>query len=93
MAADEKRVSPEQVVRAIRRQTRRKFSADEKIKATWAELQIWSANGSLCIGKTSDKKAALALPYQGANNAHVLEAAIRMKFKTGHPKLSSILDD
>lgn len=27
MAADEKRVSPEQVVRAIRRQTRRKFSA------------------------------------------------------------------
>jgi hypothetical protein len=42
------------------------FSADEKIKATWAELQIWSANGSLCIGKTNDKKAVLTLQYQGA---------------------------
>ena len=69
------------------------FSADEKIKATWAELQFWNANGSFYIGKTNDKKAVLALPYQGANNAHVLEAAIRMKFKTGNPRLSSILDD
>lgn len=69
------------------------FSADEKIKATWAELQIWSANGSLCIGKTNDKKAVLSLPYQGANNAHVLEAAIRAKFKTGNPRLSSIFED
>jgi hypothetical protein len=69
------------------------FSADEKVKATWAELQIWSANGSFYVGKTQDKKAVLALPYQGANNAHVLEAAIRTKFKTGNPRLSSIFDD
>ncbi len=58
-----------------------------------AELQIWNANGSLHVGKTNDNKAVLELPYQGANNAHVLEAAIRTKFKTGNPRLSSIFDD
>jgi len=69
------------------------FSADEKVKAAWSELQIWSANGSLCVGMTNDKKTVMTLPYQGANNAHVLEAAIRAKFKTGNPRLSSILED
>jgi len=32
MAADEKKVPPEQVVRTIRRQTRHKLCADEKIR-------------------------------------------------------------
>lgn len=70
----------------------RLFGADEHIRATWSQLQIWSANGALCIGVSNDKKAYLQLPYQQANNAHLLEAAIRMKFKNGSDRLSSILD-
>jgi hypothetical protein len=67
------------------------FGADEKIRANWSQIQIWSANGSSYIGVKSDKKAFLELPYQAANNAHVLEAAIRICFKNGGDRLSSIL--
>lgn len=48
MAADEKRVSPEQVVRAIRRQTRRKFSADEKIRIVLEGLRGEVSIADLC---------------------------------------------
>lgn len=68
------------------------FSADEKIRAKWSQLRIWSANGFFCVGMTDDKKAFLELPYQDANNAHVLEAAIRMAFKNGRERLSSLHD-
>jgi hypothetical protein len=69
----------------------RTFRANERIRANWSGLQIWSAEGSCYIGLKDDKKAYLALPYQAANNAHILEAAIRMKFKNGNELLSSIL--
>ena len=48
MAADEKRVSPEHVVRAIRRQTRRKFSADEKIRIVLEGLRGEVSIADLC---------------------------------------------
>jgi hypothetical protein len=67
------------------------FGANEQVRATWSGLQIWSANGSCYVGVKDDKKAYLALPYQAANNAHILEAAIRMKFKNGGDLLSSSL--
>lgn len=71
----------------------RMFGADEHVRGTWAQLQIWSANGSFCVGLKNDSKACVQLPYQHANNAHLLEAAIRMKFKNGNERLSSILDN
>jgi hypothetical protein len=69
----------------------RTFRANERVRANWSGLQVWSADGSFYIGVKDDKKAYIALPYQAANNAHVLEAAIRMKFKNGDELLSSIL--
>ena len=68
------------------------FGADERIHATWSQLQMWSENGALVVGVTQDNKARLELPYQQANNAHLLEAAIRMKFKNGSERLSSIIE-
>lgn len=68
------------------------FRANERVRANWSGLQIWSADGSCHIGVKDDKKAYLALPYQTANNAHVLEAAIRMKFRNDGDQLSSILN-
>lgn len=67
------------------------FRADEQIRAKWSQLQIWNVNGSFYVGMTEDKEAYLELPYQATNNAHVLEAAIRMKFKNGKERLSSLL--
>lgn len=68
------------------------FRANEKVRANWAQLQMWNSNGSLCVGVKDDDKAHVALPYQEANNAHVLELAIRMKFKNGSARLSSVLE-
>jgi hypothetical protein len=47
----------------------------------WSELQIWTADGSFCIGKENDKKVRAALPYQETDNVHILEFAIRHKFE------------
>jgi hypothetical protein len=69
----------------------RTFRADEQARANWSQLQIWNADGAFYVGIKDDKKAYLALPYQAANNAHVLEAAIRMKFKNNSDRLSGIL--
>ncbi len=70
---------------------RHTFRANEKVRAKWSQLQSWSGNGSFYVGVKDDKEAFLKLPYQAANNAHILEAAIGMKFKNGNDRLSSIL--
>jgi hypothetical protein len=70
---------------------RHTFRANEKVRANWSQLHIWNADGSFYVGVKDDKEAYLALLYQAANNAHVLEAAIRMKFKNDGDRLSSIL--
>jgi len=67
------------------------LGADEKVRATWSQLQVWSADGKFFIEVKDNKKAFLALPYQASNNAHILEAAVRMKFKNGNELLSSLL--
>lgn len=70
---------------------RHTFQANERIHGKWSEFEVWSAEGSFFVGIKQDKGAYLSLPYQGANNAHLLEAAIRMKFKNGEARLSSVL--
>jgi hypothetical protein len=68
------------------------FFANGTVQANWGHLQIWNGNGALYVGATADKKAYVELPYQEPNNAHVLELAIRMKFKNASPRLSSVLE-
>jgi hypothetical protein len=70
---------------------RRMFLGDETARVGWGQLQVWSGNGFFCMAPAGAKKAFVTLPYQEANNAHLLDAAIRMKFKNRSDKLSSIL--
>lgn len=71
---------------------REKFiGSNERVFCRWDELVIWNGPGVFCIGKKDDKKLAAAFSYQEKDNIHVLEAAIRMFWKRGGDKLSSLL--
>jgi hypothetical protein len=68
------------------------FGDNEKIKLGWEKIQIWSSNGNFVIGSTDQNKFAVELPYISLYNIHILEHAIRMKFKDGSiRKLSDLL--
>jgi hypothetical protein len=67
------------------------FGSNERVFCRWGELVIWDGAGVFCIGKKEDKKLAAAFSYQEEDNIHVLEAAIRMFWKRGGERLSSLL--
>jgi hypothetical protein len=71
---------------------RHKFLSKEPVRLTWYQVQVWSADGSFVIGARDDKKVYAALPYLQVSNVPVLEQIVRGFFKTGKPRLSSILD-
>ena len=67
------------------------FGSNERIFCRWSELVVWNGAGVFCIGKKDDKKLAAAFSYQEEDNIHVLEAVIRMFWKQGGDRLSSLL--
>jgi len=69
------------------------FGSNERVFCRWGELAVWNGAGVFCIGKKEDKKLAAAFSYQKEDNIHVLEAAIRMFWKRGGDRLSSLLGD
>ena len=69
------------------------FSKNEHIFCRWDELSIWNGSGTFCIRKKNNKKLAVVLSYQKEDNVHVLEAAIRMFWKRGGDRLSSLLGE
>jgi hypothetical protein len=69
------------------------MGSDERVRCSWQELHIWSADGSFCIGAQNDKKVYAALSYIHVPNAHILEQAIRIGFKRGINRLSDILQN
>jgi len=70
---------------------RKLFGSNERVFCHWEELVIWNGPGVFCIGKKEDKKLAAAFSYLEEDNIHVLEAAIRMFWKRGGDRLSSLL--
>ncbi len=65
---------------------KRKFlGSKEKVRCSWGQVHVWSANGSFCIGAKDDKKVNAGFSYIHGANTHVLEQAIRMGFEK--PKL------
>lgn len=72
---------------------KRKFlGSNEKVRCSWGQVHVWSANGSFCIGATDDKKLNAEISYIHGANTHVLEQAIRMGFKKpGMRRLSELL--
>lgn len=69
------------------------FGSNERVFCRWGELVVWNGAGVFCIGKKEDKKLAAAFSYQEEDNIHVLEAAIRMFWKRGGDRLSSLLGE
>jgi hypothetical protein len=72
---------------------RKLFGSNERVFCHWGELVIWNGPGVFCIGKKDDKKLAASFSYQEEDNIHVIEAAIRMFWKRGGDRLSSLLKD
>jgi hypothetical protein len=72
---------------------RHKFlGSNEKVRCSWGQVHVWSADGSFCIGAKDDKKANASISYIYGANTHILEQAIRMGFKKpGMHRLSELL--
>ena len=72
---------------------KRKFlGANERVRCSWSQVHVWSADGSLCIGSKHDKKLNAGMSYLQIANAHILERAIDMAFKKpGLQRLSDLL--
>jgi len=68
------------------------FWSSKPVHLTWHQVHVWTADGSFVIGAKDDKRIYVVLPYLRIDNVHVVEQMIRGFFKTGHPRLSSLLD-
>jgi hypothetical protein len=74
---------------------KRKFlGSNEKVRCSWGQVHVWSADGSFCIGAKDDKKVNAGISYIHGANTHILEQAIRMAFKKpGMRRLSDCCSD
>lgn len=71
---------------------RKLFGSNEKVRCSWDQVHVWSADGSFCIGAKDDKKVNADISYIHGANTHILEQAIRMSFKKpGMRRLSDLL--
>ena len=71
---------------------RKLFSANERVPCKWTDLVIGNGDGTFYIAKKDEKKVAMELPYQEMDNVHILEAALRVFWKSASPRLSDLLD-
>ena len=71
---------------------RKLFGANERLPCKWTDLVIGNGAGTFYIAKKDEKKVAVELPYQDMDNVHILEAAMRLFWKSASPRLSDLLD-
>jgi hypothetical protein len=69
------------------------FGSNERVFCRWDDLVIGNGAGFFYIRKKDEKKLEAVLSYQEEDNIHVIEAAIRMFWKRGGDRLSSLLKD
>lgn len=68
------------------------LGANQRVRCTWAQVHVWNADGFFCIGAQADKRTYARISYIHSANTHILEQAIRMKFKApGTSRLSELL--
>ena len=72
---------------------RRFFSSSERVPCRWTDVVIGNGSGTFNIAKKDDKKVAVELPYQEMDNVHILEAAMRVFWKSPKPRLSDLLEE
>lgn len=70
---------------------RRLLSSNERVRLSWNDVHVWSADGSFVIGHKADKKTYGSASYIKNWNAHLLEQIIRSGFKRGVARLSDTL--
>lgn len=71
--------------------TRHKFFGKERVRLTWNDVHIWTANGSFCIGHKDERSLFGSASYIDHANTHIFEHIIRGAFKKGANKLSDYL--
>ena len=68
------------------------LGSNERVRCSWSQVDVWSADGSFCIAAKDDKKVKTEISYIHGANTHILEQAIRMAFKKpGLRRLSELL--
>ena len=67
---------------------RRLLSSNERVRLSWNDVHVWSADGSFVIGHQADKKTYGSASYIKNWNTHLLEQIIRSGFKRGVARLS-----
>lgn len=68
------------------------LGSNEVVRCTWAQVQMWSADGAVVIGAKQDKKAYVSLSYIEVPNAHLLEQIVTMAFRQpGLTRVSQLL--
>lgn len=76
----------------IELERRKLFGANERLPCKWTDLVIGNRAGTFYIAKKDEKKVAVELPYQDMDNVHILEAALRLFWKSASSRLSDLLD-
>ena len=73
---------------------RHKFlGANEKVRLSWSDVHVWSANGEFVIGAKNDKKVYGSGSYKDHWNIHLLDHIVRAGFKKGVSKISDYFKD
>ena len=69
------------------------LGANEKVRLSWSNVHVWSANGEFVIGSKTDKKTYGSGSYKDHWNIHLLDHIVRAGFKKGVDKLSDYFKD
>lgn len=69
------------------------LGSNEKVRLSWGDVHVWSANGEFVIGSKSDKKTYGSASYMNHWNTHLLDHIVRAGFKKGISKLSDYFRD
>ena len=67
------------------------FSNSERLSCKWTDLVIGNGAGTFYIAKKDEKKVSAELSYQQIDNVHVLEAAMRVFWKSASDRMSDLL--
>ncbi len=69
------------------------LGANERVRMSWNDVQVWTSNGEFVVGSKSDKKVYGSASYMNHWNTHLLDHVVRGGFKKGVSKLSDYFSD
>jgi hypothetical protein len=69
------------------------LGSNDKVRLTWKDVHVWSANGDFVIASKFDKKIYSSSSYINNWNTHLLDYIVRAGFKKGVINLSEYFND